>query len=240
MSFLLACGITVLILQRSVFFTTIYLHRTLTHRGLELHPLVAGWMHLHLALFTGIVPREWAAVHRKHHHFSDKPGDPHSPYVDGLWRVFLLNFWLYRREAKNRETVRKYTPDYRRDWVDRIPYLPYWGVMAGLGIFTAMFGLWGGLAAWGFHIVAYILLNAAINSFCHMVGYRNYDNKATNIQWVAWLTGGEGLHNNHHQDPTSAKLAFQPFEFDPAWPAIRMLERLGLARVKRALAAKAA
>jgi stearoyl-CoA desaturase (delta-9 desaturase) len=240
MSFLLACGITVVILQLSVLYTTIYLHRALTHRGLDLHPAVRGLMHLHLALFTGIVPREWAAVHRKHHHFSDQPGDPHSPYLDGLWRVFWLNFWLYRKEARNLLTVRKYTPDYHPTWVDRIPWLPYWGIFAGLAIFVALFGWIGGLAAWLFHIVAYILLNASINSFCHMVGYRNFDNKATNIRWVALITGGEGLHNNHHEFPSSPKLAVRRMEIDPAWPVIRLLEIAGLARVKRAALAKAA
>lgn len=240
MTFLLACGITVVILQVSVLCTTIYLHRALTHRGLELHPAVRAFMHLHLALFTGIVPREWAAVHRKHHQFSDQPGDPHSPYLDGLWRVFWLNFWLYRKEAKNPATVRKYTPDYRPTLVDRIPLLPYWGVFAGLAIFAAMFGWLGGLAAWLFHIVAYILLNAAINSFCHMVGYRNFDNKATNIRWVALITGGEGLHNNHHERPSSPKLAVRRSEIDPAWLVIRLLEWVRLARVKQSAMAKAA
>ncbi len=240
MTFLLACGITFAILQISVLCTTIYLHRALTHRGVELHPAIRGLMHLHLALFTGIVPREWAAVHRKHHHFSDLPGDPHSPHLDGLWRVFWLNFWLYRKEANNPATVRKYTPDYRPTWVDRIPLLPYWGVFGGLAIFAALFGWWGGLGAWLFHIVAYILLNAAINSFCHMVGYRNFDNTATNIRWVALITGGEGLHNNHHEHPSSPKLAVRSSEIDPAWLVIRLLEWVGLARVKQPAMAKAA
>jgi stearoyl-CoA desaturase (delta-9 desaturase) len=231
--------ITVGILQMSVFFTTIYLHRCITHRGVELHPVVRNFMHLELSLFTGIVPREWAAVHRKHHHFSDKEGDPHSPYLFGLWKVFFCNFFYYRKEKANMATIRKYTPDYRSDAVDRIPLIEY-GVIGGLGIFMLMFGWMWGLIAWFAHIVLYIFLNAAINSLCHMIGYRNFDNKATNLKWVAFLTAGEGLHNNHHEYPSSALFALRGREIDPAWAVIRLLERFGLAQVRPEPIAKAA
>jgi stearoyl-CoA desaturase (Delta-9 desaturase) len=233
--------ITVAILQISVLFTTIYLHRALCHRGLELHPAIANLMHLHLSLFTGIVPREWVAVHRKHHHFSDREGDPHSPYLFGLWKVFFGNYFYYKREIRHAATIRKYTPDYRPDWVDRIPLIRY-GLLGGLAIFAAMFGWLWGVAALLFHMVTYVLLNSSINSLCHMIGYRNYDNSATNIRLVAWLTGGEGLHNNHHEHPSAAKFSrkFRRTEFDPAWPLIRLLERCGLARVRPEPIAKAA
>jgi len=223
--------ITLVILQMSVFFTTIYLHRCQTHRGLVLHPLVANFMHLHLALFTGVVPREWVAVHRKHHHFSDKEGDPHSPYLLGLWHVLFGNYFYYKAEADNPATVRKYTPDYQPDLIDKIPFIRY-GVFGGLAIFMAMFGWEWGIAAWVFHIIGYVLLNSSINSLCHMVGYRNFNNKATNIQLIAFLTGGEGLHNNHHQYPSSARFAVKGREIDPAWVVIRLLESVGLAEVK--------
>ncbi len=239
MSFLWMLLITLGILQVSVMFTTIYLHRTLTHRGLEVHPALACLMHLELALFTGIVPREWVAVHRKHHHFSDEEGDPHSPYLHGLWKVFFGNFLYYRQEAANPQTVEKYTKDYKPTLIDRIPGNAY-GVLSGLAIFIAMFGWGWGPAAWGFHAVAYILLNSTINSVCHMVGYRNYANLATNLKWVAWLTGGEGLHNNHHEYPTSALFAMKAGEIDPAWPVIRLMETLGLAKIKPLPMAKAA
>lgn len=239
MSLLWMLLITVGILQVSVFLTTIYLHRAMCHRGLELHPVIANLMHLELSLFTGIVPREWVAVHRKHHHFSDREGDPHSPYLLGLWQVFFGNFFLYRTETKNQATIRKYTPDYHPDLVDRIPFIRY-GVLGGLAIFMLMFGWAWGLAAWAFHVVGYILLNASINSLCHMVGYRNYDNLATNNRIIAWMTGGEGLHNNHHEYPSSAKFATKLQEFDPAWPVICLLERFGLARVRPEPVAKAA
>jgi stearoyl-CoA desaturase (delta-9 desaturase) len=231
--------ITVAILQTSVFLTTIYLHRAKCHRGLDLHPFVANLMNLHLRLFTGIVPRQWVAVHRKHHHFSDREGDPHSPYLLGLWNVLFGNYFYYRKEIRNEATIRKYTPDHKADLIDRIPGMRL-APLAGLGIFMWMFGWIWGLAAWAFHVVAYILLNSSINSLCHMAGYRNYDNLATNITLIAWLTGGEGLHNNHHEFPSSAKFATKSREFDPAWPVICLLERLGLAHVKPAPLAKAA
>lgn len=231
--------ITCTILQVSVFLTTIYLHRTVTHRSLELHPVLASLMHLEIALFTGITPREWAAVHRKHHHHSDEPGDPHSPKIFGMWHVLFGNFFYYKREAHNAATVNKYTPDYRPDWVDRIPFIRF-GVLGGLAIFCLMFGWKLGLIAWVFHVVGYILLNSAVNSLGHTLGYKNYDNGATNLQSLALVTGGEGLHNNHHQYPTSARFSQRPGEIDLAWPVIRLLEKLGLASVKPEAIAKAA
>lgn len=239
MHFLWIALITVTILQLSVLFTTIYLHRALTHRALQLHPVVVNLMHLELMLFTGVVPREWAAVHRKHHHFSDSEGDPHSPKVFGMWKVLFGNYFYYRREARNRATIRKYTPDYVPDLIDRIPFNGY-GAFLGLGIFMLAFGWSWGLGAWVFHMVAYVLLNSMVNSLCHGFGYRNYNNGATNLRWVAYMTGGEGLHNNHHEYPTSARFSLFGGEFDLAWLVIRALESLGLASVNTVSLAKKA
>lgn len=232
MSLFWMAAITLAILQVSVLFTTIYLHRAKTHRGLELHPVVGFLMHLQLSIFTGVIPRQWAAVHRKHHHFSDKPGDPHSPYIYGMWTVLFGNYFFYRKEAENPATVRKYTPDWKNDLLDRIPGLN-WAVYGGLAIFMVMFGVWWGLAAWATHAVLYLFLNSAVNSICHMLGYRNFDNKATNLQSLALVTGGEGLHNNHHEYPTSARFSQRRGEIDLAWPVIRLLERFHLASVKQ-------
>ncbi len=231
--------ITVVILQISVLSTTIYLHRTLAHKGLEVHPAAALAMHLHLGLFTGIVPREWVAVHRKHHSFSDEEGDPHSPYIYGLWKVFFGNAIYYRRETHDQAMVRKYTMDLQDNVLDRMPLFGF-AILGGLGIFMLMFGWAWGLAAWLFHAVTYILLNSSINSICHMIGYRNFNNKATNLRSIAWLTGGEGLHNNHHEYPGSARFSMRPGEFDPAWVVIRLMGSVGLARVLRTPSVKAA
>jgi stearoyl-CoA desaturase (Delta-9 desaturase) len=239
MSLLWMALITLTVLQISVFCTTIFLHRTKTHKGLELNPVVSLLMHVELSLFTGVLPRQWAAVHRKHHHFSDKEGDPHSPYLFGMWAVLFGNYFYYRKVAKDRDVVRKYTPDWRNDPLDAIPHMEY-AILGGLGIFMLLFGVWWGLAAWVAHSLLYVLLNSAINSVCHMVGYRNFANRATNLKWIAWLTAGEGLHNNHHEFPTSARFAWRGPEVDPAWIVIRMLELFGLAKAARIPAARAA
>jgi stearoyl-CoA desaturase (delta-9 desaturase) len=231
--------ITASILQASAFTTTIFLHRTKTHRGLELHPVIGFLMHLELSLFTGIIPRHWAAVHRKHHHFSDKEGDPHSPYIYGLWTVLFGNYFFYREQAKDQAVIRKYTPDWKDDLLDKLPGIQ-WAAFGGMAIFMVMFGVWWGLAAWTAHVALYIFSNSAINSVCHMIGRRNFDNKATNLQWLALLTAGEGLHNNHHAFPSSALFALRGREIDPAWPVIRLLEMCGLAKVSQLPVAKAA
>jgi stearoyl-CoA desaturase (Delta-9 desaturase) len=239
MSLLWMTAITLILLQTSVFFTTIYLHRCKTHKGLELNPVVGFLMHLELSLFTGIVPRQWAAVHRKHHHFSDKEGDPHSPYLYGLWTVLFGNYFFYRKEARNPAMVSKYTPDWKPDALDKIPHFQF-AALGGLAIFVLMFGVWWGAAAWLTHVTLYIFLNSSINSVCHMIGYRTFNNQATNLQSIALLTAGEGLHNNHHHYPTSARFAVLPREIDLAWPIIRLLEICGLAKVQQLGLAKAA
>jgi stearoyl-CoA desaturase (delta-9 desaturase) len=243
-----ALAATFCLAQISNFCTTIYLHRAVTHQGLKLHPLVAFLMHLELFLATGIVPREWAAVHRKHHHFSDREGDPHSPYLEGLWKVLFLNVLMYRREIRNPETIRKYTPNWRPDLIDRIPHAV--GPALGIGLLALAYasldhlsfwtGALMGVASWFLHAGLYVFLNAMVNSVCHKIGYRNFDNMATNLQWVAWITAGEGLHNNHHQFPASARMKAFDGETDPAWLIIRLLEKLRLAGYNEAALAKAA
>lgn len=227
------------IAQISTFATTIYLHRGVTHQALRLHPVVGFFMHLALALGTGIVPREWAAVHRKHHRFSDQEGDPHSPYIEGLWKVLFLNVVMYRKEIRNPETIRTFTPHWKDDLIDKIPRVGTLGPAMGmllLAVFMPWFlgvnlwlGAFLGVATWWVNAGLYIFLNAMINSVCHKVGYRNFENLATNLQWVALLTAGEGLHNNHHEFPRSARMKAKAREIDPAWLVIRLLEKLGLA-----------
>jgi stearoyl-CoA desaturase (Delta-9 desaturase) len=158
-----------------------------------------------------------------------------------MWTVLFGNYFLYRKEANNPATIRKYTPDYRLDALDRLPmWTQNYGIFAGLAVFMLMFGWAWGLAAWVVQTAAYVLLNSSINSLCHMIGYRNFDNLATNIRLVALLTGGEGLHNNHHEFPTSARFALRGREIDLAWPVIWFLERCGLAKINRLPIAKAA
>jgi len=245
-----ALAVIFVLAQISTFCTTIYLHRAMTHGGLKLHPAVGFLMHLQLLLGTGIVPQEWAAVHRKHHRFSDQEGDPHSPYLEGLWKVLFFNVWMYKKEIRNPETIRKFTPNWKGDWLDRIPRPGTVGPVIGGTLLALAFGwlmpvgFWTGavigVASWYVQAVLYIFLNAMINSVCHKIGYRTFDNKATNLQWVALLTAGEGLHNNHHEFPTSARMKARAWEIDPAWPVIRVLEKLGLAEYSQNALARAA
>lgn len=230
------CLATFLVLQISVLCTTVYLHRFRTHGALNLHWVPALLMHLWLRVFVGINPREWVAVHRKHHAFPDVEGDPHSPYLLGQWKVLFLNFFLYRKEKKNPETIAAYTKGWQADVLDRLPGVAYAAVLGPL-CFWWVFGFWWGVGLWLCQAVAYVLLNSSINSLGHGIGYVNYrrepglrqHNFATNLRWLAWLTGGEGLHHNHHEYQTSACFAHRAGEHDPGWWLILALARVRLA-----------
>ena len=222
----------VVIVQIAVFSTTIYLHRSVTHRAIVLHPVVAFGFRLALWLTTGIVPKEWVAVHRKHHAFTDEEGDPHSPRLAGFWSVQLGNIFHYVREARNPEVVATYAKDVKDDAWDR--YLlnhGTTGLLVGVVILCSVLGVGWGLLAGATHAILYVfVLSPSINGLCHVLGYRNFDNTATNLQSIAFLTGGEGLHNNHHGFPRSPKFSYRTGEFDPAWPVIWMLTKLRLAK----------
>jgi len=237
-SLLVSLAIAVALTQVATFGTTIYLHRCATHRALTLHPAAAWLFRFALWITTGIATKEWVAVHRKHHAFTDEEGDPHSPHLKGFWPVQLGNVFLYVREAKNPSTVEKYARDIPVDRWDR------WlfnhgrvGPTAGTIALCLVLGVGWGLLAAGLHAVTYVFfLSSSINGLCHSRGYRTFDNTATNIRWLALLTGGEGLHNNHHGFPRSPKFSARPGEFDPSWPIIRLLTRLKLAHPQRTIA----
>ena len=237
-SFLIALGVAVVVLQIMVFSTTIYLHRAATHRALTLHPLASWLFRLLTWLTTGIVPREWVAVHRKHHAHTDEEGDPHSPKLVGFWKVQLGNVFYYMKEKRNEETVATFAKDMlKSDIWDRIAFnYGGAGLLVGTGLVCSVLG-WLGLFTVGFAGFMYIfVLSSSINGLCHHFGYKNFDNTAGNFRSVALVTGGEGLHNNHHGSPRSAKFSVRPSEIDPAWPIIRMMEFFGLARVTKVAA----
>ncbi|HEY7292700.1 MAG TPA: fatty acid desaturase [Vicinamibacterales bacterium] len=232
MSFVLALVLSAIVTQVAVFSTTIYLHRTATHKALTMHPAVEWMFKFALWMTTGILTKEWVAVHRKHHAFTDEEGDPHSPALEGFWKVQLGNVFYYIREVKKTDVVARYARDLKDGWWDRNVFKR--GLL-GLGIGTValcfVLGLWWGLLAAALHAIMYVfVLSSSINGLCHHVGYRNFDNTATNIRFIALLTGGEGLHNNHHGYPRSPKFSFRASEFDPAWPVIKLLIALRLAR----------
>jgi stearoyl-CoA desaturase (Delta-9 desaturase) len=216
---------------------TIYLHRYQAHRALELHPAISHFFRFWLWLTTGMVTKEWAAVHRKHHAKCETADDPHSPQVFGLRKVLLEGTELYRIGAADAETLSKYghgTPD---DWMERNIYSRHsvMGVAIMMVIDLVLFGF-AGLAIWAVQM-AWIPVFAAgvINGLGHHTGYRNFqpDDASTNI--VPWgiLIGGEELHNNHHAYASSARLSSKWFEFDIGWMYIRSMQLLGLAQVKK-------
>jgi stearoyl-CoA desaturase (delta-9 desaturase) len=219
------------LIQVAVFGTTIYLHRAATHRALTLHPAVRFFFRISLWLTTGLSTKEWVAVHRKHHAFTDEEGDPHSPLLKGFWAVQLGNVYYYVRESRNPEVTERYARDIHEDWWERTFFQHgLLGLGIGIACLCWVMGIGWGLLAGGIHATMYIfVLSSSINGLCHKVGYRNFDNTATNLQSIAFFTGGEGLHNNHHAYPRSPKFSFRRTEFDPAWPIIRLLIALRLA-----------
>jgi len=216
---------------------TIFLHRAQAHRALELHPLPSHLFRFSLWLTTGMVTKEWVAIHRKHHAKCETEDDPHSPQTRGIETVLLRGSELYRAEAKNQETLDKFghgTPD---DWIERNLYTPFsWqGVGVMLIIDLMLFGAIGA-TVWAVQML-WIPITAAgiINGLGHWWGYRNFEapDASTNVSPWGVVIGGEELHNNHHTYPTSAKLSVKPYEFDIGWAYIRGLEMLGLAKVRK-------
>jgi stearoyl-CoA desaturase (delta-9 desaturase) len=208
--------------------TTVYLHRALAHRALRVKPWLAAVCRTLLWITTGLRARQWVAVHRKHHAYTDVPGDPHSPVLEGYLTVQLANPYLYRKVAKDDEQVARFARDLPPDRWDLVLFdHALVGLSIGIGLLCLMFGWRLGLLAAAVHAVTYLLLSGAVNAIGHTWGRRPYPGAATNNQWLAWLVAGEGLHNNHHAAPTSARLALHKGEVDPAWWFIRVAKRFG-------------
>jgi len=215
---------------------TLYLHRSQAHRSVEFNPFVAHFMRFWLWLTTGMVTKQWVAIHRKHHRFNDAPGDPHSPHVFGIWRVLLRGAGLYSQSAKDTQMVKQYGVGTPADWIERNVYTPwnFAGIVVMLAIDLLLFGPWG-LLVWGVQMI-WIPFWAAgvINGVGHWIGYRNGKTKdhSRNISPWGIVIGGEELHNNHHLAPASARLSKNWFEFDIGWVYICLLKWLGLAKLR--------
>jgi stearoyl-CoA desaturase (Delta-9 desaturase) len=219
--------------QIAIFTTTVYLHRTLAHRAITLRPGVTFVFRLITWITTGLRPREWVAVHRLHHAHSDEESDPHSPRLLGFAKVQFGNPYLYRRAARRPAVIARYAKDLKPDgWDLRLFDHATFGLAIGIGILCLVVGPLHGLAAAALHTVLYLLLSGAVNAVGHLWGRRPAANLAGNSQWLAWLTAGEGLHNNHHAVPTAARLAFARREVDPGWWLVRLMERRGWATVR--------
>ena len=228
--------ITLLLTHITIVCVTLYLHRSQAHRAVEFNPVVAHFMRCWLWLTTGQVTKQWVAVHRKHHRFTEEDGDPHSPVVFGVWRVLFKGAFLYHTASKDKEMVNQYgsgTPD---DWIERNIYTPHsrLGILLMLIIDLLFFGPWG-LIVWGVQML-WIPFWAAgvVNGLGHWWGYRNGETKDNSRNISPWgiIIGGECLHNNHHLDPANPKLSRKPWEFDIGWFYISIFKLLGLAKVR--------
>src|SRR5574340_31444 len=228
---------TLVLTHITIVSVTIFLHRAQAHRALDLGPVPSHFFRFWLWLTTGMVTREWVAIHRKHHAKCETADDPHSPVAKGIRTVLLRGSELYRAEAKNAQTLAKYghhTPD---DWIERHLYARH--SMLGIGLMLAIdLALFGAIGAtvWAVQMV-WIPITAAgvINGLGHWWGYRNFESPDASTNIVPWgiVIGGEELHNNHHTSPTSAKLAGKRYEFDIGWIYIRALAALGWAKVRK-------
>src|SRR3954466_15545516 len=217
---------------------TIFLHRCQAHRALELPPLISHFFRAWLWMTTGMITKEWAAIHRKHHAKCETADDPHSPQELRLNKVLWTGVLLYVKESHKPETMTRYghgTPD---DWLERNVYTPLnkWGIVITAMLNIWLFGLVPGAIIWGIQML-WIPFWAAgvINGLGHWWGYRNFvtEDASTNmVPWAVWI-GGEELHNNHHAYPTSAKFSMRWYEFDIGWMYITVMRSLGLAKVRK-------
>ncbi len=228
---------TLVVTHITIIGVTVYLHRCQAHRALDLHPVASHFFRLWLWMTTGMLTGQWAAIHRKHHAKCETEEDPHSPQTRGIWKVLLEGAELYRAEAKNEETMRRYSHGTPNDWIERNLYskYPILGVSLMMVIDVALFGIVG-LSVWAAQMI-WIPFWAAgvVNGLAHYWGYRNFNSADASTNIFPWgiIIGGEELHNNHHTYATSAKLSNKWFEFDIGWMYIRILSAFKLAKVKK-------
>lgn len=229
--------VTLLWMHVTMMAITLYFHRDQAHRSIDLHPAVRHFFRFWLWLNTGAPTKEWVAVHRKHHAFCEREGDPHSPTLFGLKTVVLEGAELYKAEAANAETLEKYgkgTPD---DWLERNVYSRF--TYSGIGLLVVLdlvvFGVPGIIMLACQLATMPVFAAGIINGVCHAKGYRNFETNdaSTNLWPVGLFVAGEELHNNHHAFPTSARFAMRRGELDMGWIHIKALDALGLVRIKR-------
>ncbi len=218
--------------------TTLYLHRCQAHKAITLHPIVSHFFRFWLWLTTGMVTKEWVAVHRKHHAYVETENDPHSPQIYGINRVLWTGALLYHTESHKPETLEKYGHGSPTDWLERHLYTPltYMGPITMLCLNVLLFGGVPGFLIWLTQMV-WIPMWAAgvINGIGHFWGYRNFEvtDASRNIVPWAFVIGGEELHNNHHAYASSARFSIKPWEFDLGWFYIKILRALGLVKVNK-------
>ena len=227
---------TLIVTQITIMCVTLYLHRGQAHKSVEFHPVLGHFMRFWLWMTTGMITKQWVAIHRKHHGYSDQPGDPHSPVVYGIKNILFRGVYYYYQAGKDSKMIVSYGRGTPNDWIERKLYSKYnfAGVSLMLLIDLLLFG-WIGLLIWVTQML-WIPFWAAgvINGLGHWCGYRNGETKdnSKNLLPIAFWIGGEELHNNHHLAPASPKLSRRWFEFDMGWLWINLFKILGLVKVK--------
>ena len=227
---LLTVAIAFAVTEIAVLATSIYLHRGLAHRSLKIHPVADVIFRTILWITTGQSRQQWVAIHRKHHAFTDAEGDPHSPRLLGYWRVQLFNAYYYIVAGRDRGITEKYAPDLSADRLERAVFSNgVLGLTLGVIALCVLLGVPFGLLAAGIHAGLYVgIVAPLINAVGHWRGQQNFDNTARNSRVLAWITGGESLHNNHHAHPRAPRFSVRSAEFDASWPVIRVLAALRL------------
>jgi stearoyl-CoA desaturase (delta-9 desaturase) len=208
----------------------------MTHKGITFHPILEHFMRFWLWLTTGMITKQWVAIHRLHHQKCEQPGDPHSPHVFGIWKVLTQGAMLYSKAAKNTNMIEQYAPDIKSDWMERNIYTRhnFKGILLMLAIDIFLFGAWG-LLIWGIQMI-WIPFWAAgvVNGIGHWWGYRNHETNDRSRNIIPWgiIIGGEELHNNHHRNPASPRLSTKVWEFDIGYMWLSIFRLFRLAHVR--------
>ena len=227
---------TLVVTHITIICVTLFLHRSQAHRAIIFHPILSHFMRFWLWLTTGMVTKQWVAIHRKHHRYSDIEGDPHTPHVYGILHVLFKGAFLYHAASKDKDMVNTYGVGTPADWMELHLYQPHSRLGIGLLLLLSIFLFgWWGLLIWGIQMI-WIPFWAAgvINGIGHWIGYRNGETKdySRNISPWGIVIGGEELHNNHHLDPASARLSKNWYEFDIGWMWLSIFRFFKLARLK--------
>ena len=227
---------TLVVTHITIICVTLFLHRSQAHRAIIFHPILSHFMRFWLWLTTGMVTKQWVAIHRKHHRFSDIEGDPHTPHVYGILHVLFKGAFLYHAASKDKDMVNTYGVGTPADWMELHLYQPHSRLGIGLLLLLSVFLFgWWGLLIWGIQMI-WIPFWAAgvINGIGHWIGYKNGETKdySRNISPWGIIIGGEELHNNHHLSPANPKLSRNWFEFDIGWMWLSLFRLVGLAKLR--------
>lgn len=242
--YILAClGVFLAAYLVNAIMITVFYHRGLAHRAVTLRPW-ARKLTIHTGIwFTGLDPKGWACMHRRHHAHSDTARDPHSPLNLGVWGVLLGQLKSYERtlvglaRGQHEFTRQVEDLDFPISWLNRkgvwyLPYLTHLAISLAIALPT---GMWALAAAYYFGIMSHPIEGWIVNSLGHAVGGRNFEtsDNSRNNHLAAWLVLGEGYQNNHHRYATSAKFSYQWWEVDLGYALCLLLEKLGVLDIRR-------